>query len=141
MPRKNTKALLPLPTVAHKRASYEVRSGMCQRAAKIAAKAMVEKPVFIEDEDGHLIRQWKPEEMQRYSNDDIKAALRLRRVVEAEEMLEFIPPPAIKYCVTKGWIVKAENAPFYYVTRKAAAELDLPRKHQGRAIQFLDRGL
>lgn len=140
MARKNSK-ILPLPTVAHKRASYEQRSGVCTRAAKIAAKAVTEKPVFVEDEDGHMMRQWKRSELQSYSNDDIKAALRLNRVVEAEDMLEFVPPSAIKYCVTKGWLVKAENAPFFFVTRKAASDLDLPRKLQGRAIQFLDRGL
>jgi hypothetical protein len=56
-------------------------------------------------------------------------------------MLEFVPPTAIKYCVTKGWIVKAERGGFYHVTRKAAAELDLPRQHHGRNIQLMDAGL
>lgn len=133
--------MLQMPRTANKRRSYEERSGMIGRAAKIAAKAVIEKPVFVEDDDGHLIRQWKPEELQRYGNDEIRQALRNRRAVEAEDMLEFVPPTAIKYCVTKGWIVKAERGGFYYVTRKAAAELDLPRKFQGRTIQFLDRGL
>jgi hypothetical protein len=139
MPRKSPTLKISKP--AHRRASYDIRSGRCTRAAKIVAKALVEKPVFVEDEDGRRIRQWKPEELQRYSNDEIKLALSYRRAVEAEDMLEFVPPSAIKYCATKGWIVKAEPGGYYLVTRKAAAELDLPRKQQGRAIQFLDRGL
>jgi hypothetical protein len=130
-----------LPRTAKKRRSYAARSGMDLLAAKIAAKAMIEQPVFVEDADGHRIRQWKPEELQRYSNDEIKEALRLKRVVEPEDMLEFVPPSAIKYCVTKGWIVKAERGGYFHITRKAAADLELPRKHQGRTIQFMDRGL
>lgn len=123
------------------RARYEARTGMHSKAAKICAKAQVEKVVFIEDNDGHQIRQWKPEELQRYSNDDIKLALRLSRAVEPEDMLQFVPPSAIKYCETKGWIVKQPGG-FFLVTRKAAAELELPRKmRDGRKILFLDRGL
>ena len=128
-------------TAARLRARYEHKSGMTSRAGRIAAKAVVEKPVFIEDDDGHLIRQWKPEELQRYSNDDIVKALRLRAAVEPEDMLEFVPPSAIKYCETKGWIEKRPGG-FFMVTRKAAAELELPRKtRDGRQIRFLDRGL
>ena len=138
---RRPKISLPLPKVAHKRRSYDERTGRCTRAAKIAAKAAVEKPVFIEDEDGHRIRQWKPEEMRRYGNEQIIEALRLRTVVEPEEMLGFVPPPAIKYCVTKGWIAKAQVGGFYHVTRKAAAELNLPRTLNGRKIRFLDTGL
>ena len=133
--------LLKLPTVARKRASYKLRTGMTTRAAKIAAKAITDQPVFIEDENGFRIRQWKPEEFQRYRNEQIVEALRLRAVVEPEELLEFVPPPAIKYCLTKGWLVKAERGGFYHVTRKAAADLKLPRKLHGRQIRFLDRGL
>ncbi|HEV8030614.1 MAG TPA: hypothetical protein VGP42_06305 [Stellaceae bacterium] len=136
-----TRTSLKMPRIANKRQSYAVRSGMVTRAASIVAKAVVEAPVFVTDEDGHRMRQWKAEELQRYTTEDIKSALRLRRAVEKEEMLEFVPPSAIKYCQTKGWIVQAEGAPYFFVTRKAATELDLPRKHQGRAIQFLDRGL
>lgn len=47
---------LPLPTIAHKHSHYATRSGRCSRAAAIAAKALTDKPVFIEDEDGHRIR-------------------------------------------------------------------------------------
>src|ERR1051326_2367761 len=139
MPRKTNEQRAE--RAAQMRARYERRIGVNTRAAKIAAKAMVEKPVFIEDADGHLIRQWKPEELQRYGNDQIIEALRLRTAFEPEDMLEFVPPSAIKYCETKGWIVR-QTGGFYRVTRKAAAELDLPHKmRDGRKINFLDRGL
>jgi hypothetical protein len=141
MARTARKSSLVLPRIANKRAAYDIRTGRCERAAKIVAKAVVEKPVFVEDADGHLIRQWKPEELQRYTTEEIATALRRRQVVEAEEMLQFVPPSAIKYCETKGWIYKASGG-FFHVTRKAAAELELPRTlADGRKIRFLDRGL
>jgi hypothetical protein len=124
-----------LPTSARKR-SYVDRTGMTTRSARVLAKAINERPAFIEDADEHLIRQWKPEELQRYSNDDIKSALRFRHVAEAEELTETIPPTAVKYGVTKGWLRQDERGGWYHVTRKAAAELDLPRQHRGRKIRF-----
>src|SRR5712691_9488015 len=108
--------MLSLPKTVHKRSSYAARSGITARTARILAKAINERPTFSEDADGHRIRQWKPEEIQRYGNDDIKSALRFRHVVEAEELLETIPPSAIKYCVTKGWLRQDGLGGWYYVT-------------------------
>lgn len=139
MARTSRKSKLSLPTIAHKRFAYEIRSGACSRPGKIAFKAFNESPVFEEDADGHMIRQWKPEELQRYTTEDIKNALRGMQVVEAEDMLEWVPPSAIKYSVTKGWLFR--DGPFYRVTRKAAAELSLPRSVGGRTIRFYDAGL
>jgi len=139
MARKSRKPALALPRVAHKRFSYDVRSGSASRAGAIAFKAFNEAPVFDEDDDGHLIRQWKPEELQRYTNEDIKNALRGRHVVELEDCLEYVPESAVKYAVTKGWLFK--EGFFYRVTRKAAAELELPRTVGGRKIHFYDNGL
>jgi hypothetical protein len=135
--RTSRKTAMPLPKVARRRSTWEQRTAVGSRAARILAKAATEKPVFIEDDDGHRMRQWKPEDLQRFTNDDIRRALRLNRTVEPESMLEFIPPSAIRYCQTKGWIVKDPKGAFFWVTRRAAAELDLPRQHQGRKIQFL----
>lgn len=139
MARTSRKSKLALPTVAHKRFSYEQRTSACTRAAKIAARAVVEEIQFVEDADGHLIRQWKASELQTYTSADIVQAIRGRHVVETEDMLEYIPPSAIKYAVTKGWLFP--DGPFYRVTRKAAAELDLPRSVGGRKICFYDAGL
>jgi hypothetical protein len=133
-------ASLKITRAAHKRFSYEFRSGCSSRAAAIAFKAVNEQPVFVEDEDGHMMRQWKKEELQSYTQDDIKNAIRGRHAVETEDMLEWIPPSAIKYSVTKGWLATF-GAGIYRVTRKAAAELDLPRSVGGRKIAFYDAGL
>jgi len=115
--------------------TYADRTGMTGRSARILAKAVTEWPAFIEDADGHRIRQWKPDEMQSYSNDDIKSALRFNHVVEVEDLLETLPPSAVKYCATKGWL-RLSAGGWYEVTRKAAVDLDLPRQHRGRKVRF-----
>jgi hypothetical protein len=143
MPRTASakKPSLALPTVAKRRTTWAQRTGHATKAAGILARAVNERPEFVEDDDGHRVRVWKEEELKRYTNDDIKTALRLRRAAEREDLLEFIPERAIGYCVTKGWLFRDVTSGIFWVTRKAAAELDLPRKHQGRVIQFLDRGI
>jgi hypothetical protein len=127
---------LRLPTVARRRKTYAQRTAANTKSARITAKALTEKPVFIEDADGHMIRQWKPEEMKRYTNDDMVQALRLRRAVETEDLLEFVPPNAVNYMRTKGWIVPATLGGYFLISEKAAVDLSLPRTHQGRKIQF-----
>lgn len=139
MARTSRKTGLAFPRAAHKRFSYEVRSGAASRAGGIAFRAFNEVPEFVEDADGHLIRQWKEHELKHYTHDDIAQALRGRHVVETEDMLEYVPERAIGYSVTKGWLF--QDGPFYRVTRKAAAELDLPRTVGGRKIHFYDAGL
>ena len=142
MARKSRKPALALPTVARKRHSYETRSGCGTRAAKIVFKAVNEGPKFIEDDNGDMVRQWKPEELGAYTNDDMRKALSFVRVIEAHEILSYCPPTAIKFMQTKGWIAKDAKAPFFWVTRKGAAELNLPqRDREGRKLLFLDRGL
>jgi hypothetical protein len=140
MARTSRKSGLALPRTAHKRFSYEVRSGSASRAGGIAFKAFNEVPEFVEDDDGHLIRQWKEHELKHYTHDDIVLALRGRHVVETEDMLEYVPERAIGYCVTKGWLFK-DGPGIYRVTRKAAAELNLPRSVGGRKLHFYDAGL
>jgi hypothetical protein len=54
-------------------------------------------------------------------------------------MLGTVPPSAIKYCVTKGWLIPAGT--LYRVTLKGAIDLDLPFRftggqHKGRKIPF-----
>jgi hypothetical protein len=135
--RKTPALIIPKP--ANKRFSYEHRSGQNTRAAKIVFDAFNDQPEFIEDDDGHMIRQWREHEMKHYTNGDIRDALRGRSVVEPEDLLEYIPERAIGYSVTKGWLFP--DGPWFRVTRKAAAELDLPRSVCGRKITFYDSGL
>ena len=57
-------------------------------------------------------------------------------------MLGTVPPSAIKYAVTKGWLVPNACKSLYRVTLKGAIELDLPLRfkggdHHGRKIPFL----
>ncbi len=110
---------LPLPTVARKQSDYATRSENCTRAAKIAAKALTEAPVFLDDADGNLIRQWTRAELRSFTQADIAHALTRCRVVEVAELLGDIPISAIKNAIYKGWIVKDPAAPFYHVTRLA----------------------
>jgi hypothetical protein len=121
---------------------YATRSGGCSRAAKIAVQAVNARPVFLEDEDGHRIRQWKAAELRSFTQADIAHALCRCRVAEVAELLGGIPISAIKNAIYKGWIVKDPNAGFYHVTRLALMELGLPKRDRnGCTIRFLDNGL
>ena len=111
--------------------AYARRTGMNTRAAVILAKAVVMKPETIEDPDGNIIRVWKSSESSSYSNADLVSCLRNRVAVEAAEMLGTVPPSAIKYCVTKGWLLPNASGTLFQVTKKAARELDLPVRFKG----------
>jgi len=124
------------------RKSHAAKTGMDTRAAKTLAGAMFGKgPAFHEDEDGNMIREWKSSESSSYSNDDLRQAISNRVAVEHNEMLGTIPPSAVKYLVTKGWLKPHGTAGLYFVTAKAARELDLPVRfkggeNHGRRIKF-----
>ena|ERR1700722_11359852 len=123
------------------RKSYEARTGMNSRANRILVAAMAEKPVFKEDDNGNLIREWQKKDEQRFTNAQLADCLRNRVAVEPGEMLGTVPPTAIKYCVTKGWLVPNASASLYTITLKGAIDLDLPLnfkggKHHGRKIPF-----
>jgi hypothetical protein len=124
---------------ARKQKSYAERTGQNSRATKILARAVnAEKPVFVEDQDGHRMREWKPEEMQLFKHDDIARVLYGRRVVEPEDFLEFVPVSGMKYAATKGWIKLIVPGGYYVVTKKGAFELKLPNQVRGRKIHFVD---
>ena len=77
--------------------------------------------------------------MQSYTNEDMKRALSRRRAVERHELLDHVPPRAICYMQTKGWIQRDPRGGFYHVTRKAWLDLALPgRDREGRRIRFYD---
>lgn len=117
---------LVLPRVVHRRKSYEDRTGLSSRAARITLKAV--NAEFIYTEDGVLQRVWKPEEMQSYKNEDIRKWLLGNRVVEADTALQYVPPSAVKYAITKGWIRKdLQGRPFFWITKAAAIDLGLPK--------------
>jgi hypothetical protein len=42
-----------------------------------------------------------------------------------------VPPSAIKYCVSKGWLLTNESKTLYRVTLKAAIELNPPLHFKG----------
>ena len=115
---------------------------MNSRASISLAAAVVLKPETIEDADGYTVRVWKSSEMSSYSNSDIASCLANRVAVEPGEMLGTVPPSAIKYAVTKGWLMPNDGKTLYRVTLKGAIELDLPLRfkggeHHGRRIPFL----
>ena len=114
------------------RKSYADRSGMNSRASITLAAAVVQKPETFEDADGNTIRVWKSSEMSSYSNADIASTLVNRVAVEPGEMLGTVPPSAIKYCVTKGWLIPNTDKTLYRITLKGAIELDLPLRFKGK---------
>lgn len=58
------------------RKSYSARTGMDARSSKILANAMFgAKPEFYEDDNGHVVRRWKPTEHSSYTNADLTLAL------------------------------------------------------------------
>jgi len=114
------------------RKSYEDRTGMAKRANIILVKAIHTKPETIEDDEGNVMRVWKSSEMSSYSNADIASCLVNRVAVEANEMLGTVPPSAIKYCVTKGWLIPNARKTLYLITLKGAIDLDLPMKFRGK---------
>jgi hypothetical protein len=116
------------------RKSYEARTGMDKRAAKILAAANIVKPETIEDDQGNTIRVWKSSESSSYSNADIASTLVNRVAVEPNEMLGTVPPSAIKYCVTKGWLVPNASKTLYSVTLRGAVDLNLPLRFKGGAF-------
>lgn len=129
------------PRRSHPRRSYEARTGMNTRAAIVLAKALTEKPETIEDDDGNVIRLWKSSESSSYTNANLRDCLRNRVAIEANEMLGTVPPSAIKYCVTKGYLLPNAGKTLFFITLKAAIELDLPLRfkggeHHGRKIHF-----
>ena len=135
-------AAAPKKTNGRTHKSYEARTGMDKRASTILVSAIFVKIEFSEDEDGNKIRAWKSSEMSSYSNIDIASCLINRVAIEPNEMLGTVPPSAIKYAVTKGWLVPNDGKTLYRVTLKGAIELDLPLRfkggeHHGRRIPFL----
>lgn len=121
---------------ATRRKSYEVRSRSNTPAAKALAEAFCRKIEYQVGPDGERLRVWRPDELQTYKNDDIASAIARRRAFEYAELLEEIPPTAIKYALTKGWLRLIDG--LYWVTEKGAAELKLPRRtFDGVTIRFL----
>ena len=122
--------------------NYAARTGMDARASIILAQAVITKPATVEDEDGNVMRVWQKSELQNYTNEHLNTCLRNRVAVEANEMLGTVPPSAIKYCVTKGWLSPNAGKTLFYVTRKGAIDLDLPLTfkggaNHGRKIKFV----
>ncbi len=115
------------------RDAFAARTGMDKRSAKILVAAHIVKPETFQDEDGNVIRVWKSAEMSSYSNADIASTLRNRVAVEPNEMLGTVPPSAIKYCVTKGWLVPNASNSLYSVTLRGAVDLNLPFRFMGGA--------
>ena len=113
------------------RKSYAARTGMDSRASVILAAAVICRPETFEDDNGNTIRVWKSSEMSSYSNADIASCLLNRVAVEENEMLGTVPPSAVKYAVTKGWLVPNASRTLFRVTLKGAIDLDLPLYFKG----------
>jgi hypothetical protein len=115
-----------------RRRTWAQRTGANTKAAAVLARAFNEKPIF-ETRDGEEWRVW-PANVQSYSNDDIVKAIARQRAIEASELSHELPPTAVKYAVTKGWLVR--QGTLLMVTEKAAAELKLPKRGPMGQIKF-----
>lgn len=131
---------LSMPTIAKRRKTWAQRTGQGTRAAKIVAKAMNEKPEFYENAEGFTVRRWKKEDLQRFTNEDVAAWLRHNRAVDSDEAEYWVPPTAVKYAITKGWVRPSASSPkILLVTRKGALDLKLPPvKIGGATVKFAD---
>jgi hypothetical protein len=114
------------------RKSYEARTGLSTRAAKTLIAAHFTKPETKEDDNGNVIRVWKSSEMSSYSDADIASCLVNKVAVEPNEMLGTAPPSAIKYAVTRGWLLPNAGHTLYRVTLKGAIDLNLPMTFKGK---------
>jgi hypothetical protein len=122
--------------MASRRKTYAQRTRADTRAAAILAAAVSRPVVIEEDVNGFVAREWRAEELQTYKQADIVAALSGQRFFDEEELLQTIPPSAIRYSVSKGWLLKGAIAGTYWVTEKGATELRLPRKVAGVTLKF-----
>lgn len=132
---------LEMPRVAKKRKDYATRTAQHTKAAKIAAEGFLSRPVVSEDENGFLVREWSLSDKLSVKIADIATTISRQRAFEVEEMLETLPISGVKKAIYAGWLVKDPVAPWFLVTTRARAELNLPRKDRdGRTIKFLDAG-
>jgi hypothetical protein len=115
-----SRSKLTMPKIAHNRSTYAERTRQNSRATKSLLAAV----------NGRGDQHW--------SHDDIRTALLRRHVVELDELLEELPRAAISYAIAKGWIHKAAGEAWFRVTKRAAAELQLPTRHNGAKIHFID---
>jgi hypothetical protein len=133
---------LTMNRVVRARKSHAAKTGLDTRAARSLIGAMFGAgPRFHEDEDGNVIREWQPADMQRYTNADLRLALSNRVALTDAEMLGTVPMSAIRYCVTRGYLRPHGTGGLYFVTETGAHDLKLPRRfrggvHHGRKIKF-----
>jgi len=101
-------------------------------AARTLAKAFNERPIF-EERDGETWRVW-PKNFQSYGADDVAQAIKRQRAIEESELSHELAPTAVKWAITKGWLVRAGT--LLMVTTKARDELKLPLRNDQGAIKF-----
>ena len=123
------------------RKTYEQKTGQNARGTGLIVNAIFGAgPKFHEDADGNLIREWQQADLLKWTYAQLSGVLMNRVSVTDSEMLGTVPPSAIKWSVNKGWLVARGNTGLYFITMKAAIELDLPVRfrgiHGGRKIPF-----
>jgi hypothetical protein len=116
-----------------KRRTYAQRTQ--SKAGQVLAKTLFRKIEHTLDAAGNEVRVWHADELQSYKDEDIARALRGARAFEWHELMEWIPPSAIKYARTRGWLL--QQGDLYFVTDKAAKAFSLPRRNAvGLTIKF-----
>lgn len=114
------------------RKTYAQRTGLDTRANRIMVSAIYGAgPAFQQDDDGNLLRDWKKEDLLRWTYDELKSVISNRVCVTDSEMLGTVPPSAIKWSVNKGWLIPHGTGGAYFVTTKAAFDLNLPVRFKG----------
>lgn len=102
-------------------------------AVGIAARH-IQAVQFTEDEDGRRIRIWGNGYEDWVRDEDVRAWLKGKRVVEdLRDGLEYVREAYIKNMVRDGYLRFDATAGVYWITAKAAEKFNLP-KVLGRAF-------
>lgn len=89
---------------------------------------IVNKPTYIEDEDGFRIRQWGNSNYDYVRDEDVGAWLRNVRVVEdLRSGLEFVRQSYIDMMIRQDYLRWDTKHKFYWVTAKAALRYNLKK--------------
>lgn len=117
MPRSK----LTMRKIAHKRCNYAERTRQNSRASKSLLAAV----------NGRADQHW--------THEDIRIALLRRHAIEIDELLAELPRAAISHAVGKGWLHRSAGQDWFRVTKRAAADLQLPaRNGSGQKVAFTD---
>src|SRR5438046_431328 len=103
---------------------------MASRHQGKATRILFRKTEHIEDADGYRIRVWGDPNEDWVKPTDVRAWLRGKRVIEADELrsgLEYVRESYISMMIRDGYLRPDLASGFYWITEKAAERFGLER--------------